>query len=92
MSSTSSQLGNGTENNLRKCKTCKELRPEEKFKTNGYDKDGNRTRMATCRSCMESSKTAALLGGNGGDTNVRLEKVQVVGRAFDSLTKVMTQL
>lgn len=86
MSSTSSQLGDSGGaggNNLRKCKTCKELRPEEKFKTNGYDKYGNRTRMATCRTCMEASKTS---------DNVVIELAQTTGRAFETLAKTMIQL
>ena len=41
---------------LKKCITCGEDKSITKFKTNGNDKDGNRTRMATCRDCTEAKK------------------------------------
>ena len=43
----------------KKCMTCGEDKPITKFKTNSYDKDGNRTRMITCRDCTEAKKASA---------------------------------
>ena len=57
---SSKASSNGTSASLKKCITCGEDKPITKFKTNNYDKDGNRTRMATCRDCTEAKKTSGV--------------------------------
>lgn len=73
---------------LRKCKMCKEERPETKFKTNGYDKNGNRTRMITCIDCMSSkSGSSSVASGSSISGSEMIKNVKVT-----EMTKVMLAL
>lgn len=52
------------------CRSCGLDKPVSNFKTNGYEKDGSRSRMATCRPCMEETKLQRKISPSDSVSNV----------------------
>lgn len=52
------------------CRSCGQDKPVSNFKTNGYEKDGSRSRMATCRPCMEEAKLQRKISPSDSVSNV----------------------